>query len=639
MDVYRLYKRGEQITLCKEALAIGPKSTRELALQQGSKQRCVPPPTDVPRPQLAESRRPTTDARRAARAWVMREPTGIGRRFQPRCGKLGLHVKLDHYDNARTWVRPAPRAIATANVGSSAIMTLFISIILILAGAVLLARLASALSVPYPAFLALGGAIIALLPGTPSIELDPRLALVIFVAPVLLDAAYDASLRDLRDNRLAIILLVVIAIGVTTAAVAMVFRAFVPDVPLAAAVALGAIVAPPDAAAATAVLRPLKIPSRVLTILEGESLFNDASALLIFAIALRVAQNDNATLTSLIPTYAASVIGSVALGVALARVAAFVLQLADAAPASIILQFCSTFGVWILAEILHLSAILTVVAYGIAISLPGHRRSAPLLRIKSFAVWETAVFLSNVLAFTLIGMQLAPLLARLNPNQRAQYFVIGSAILVTVVIVRIVWVMSYNSVLRFKNWRFGTSLPERLLPPTAKGGIIISWSGMRGIVSLAAALALPIGFPERDLIQFVAFVVVLGTLVIQGFTLGPLVKWLQLPEDRQLDREIALARQRALEAAIGTLEGNETPYAASLRLEYQAILDLGEARDTGDLPRLTDHERLRLKAIRAAREVIQELWAEGEIGDVAYQRIEAAIDRAYLYTTRYKAAG
>jgi monovalent cation/hydrogen antiporter len=360
---------------------------------------------------------------------------------------------------------------------------------------------------------------------------------------------------------------------------------------------------------------------------------------LIFAIALRVAQDDNATLTSLIPTYAASVIGSVALGVALARVAAFVLQLADAAPASIILQFCSTFGVWILAEILHLSAILTVVAYGIAISLPGRRRSAPLLRIKSFAVWETAVFLSNVLAFTLIGMQLAPLLARLNPNQRAQYFVIGSAILVTVVIVRIVWVMSYNSVLRFKNWRFGTSLPERLLPPTAKGGIIISWSGMRGIVSLAAALALPIGFPERDLIQFVAFVVVLGTLVIQGFTLGPLVKWLQLPEDRQLDREIALARQRALEAAIGTLEGNETPYAASLRLEYQAILDLGEARDTGDLPRLTDHERLRLKAIRAAREVIQELWAEGEIGDVAYQRIEAAIDRAYLYTTRYKGCG
>ncbi len=518
-------------------------------------------------------------------------------------------------------------------------MTLFISIILILAGAVLLARLASALSVPYPAFLALGGAIIALLPGTPSIDLDPRLALVIFVAPVLLDAAYDASLRDLRDNRLAIILLVVIAIGVTTAAVAMVFRAFVPDVPLAAAVALGAIVAPPDAAAATAVLRPLKIPSRVLTILEGESLFNDASALLIFAIALRVAQNDNATLTSLIPTYAASVIGSVALGVALARVASFVSQLADAAPASIILQFCSTFGVWILAEILHLSAILTVVAYGIAISLPGRRRSAPLLRIKSFAVWETAVFLSNVLAFTLIVMQLAPLLSRLNSNQRAQYFVIGSAILVTVVIVRIVWVMSYNSVLRFKNWRFGTSLPERLLPPTAKGGIIISWSGMRGIVSLAAALALPIGFPERDLIQFVAFVVVLGTLVIQGFTLGPLVKWLQLPEDRQLDREIALARQRALEAAIGTLEGNETPYAASLRLEYQAILDLGEARDTGDLPRLTDHERLRLKAIRAAREVIQELWAEGEIGDVAYQRIEAAIDRAYLYTTRYKAAG
>jgi monovalent cation/hydrogen antiporter len=518
-------------------------------------------------------------------------------------------------------------------------MTLFISILLILAGAALSGRLASALSVPYPAFLALGGAIIALLPGTPSIELDPSLALVIFVAPVLLDAAYDASLRDLRDNRLPIIMLVVVAIGVTVAATAIVFRWLAPGVPWAAAVALGAIVAPPDAAAATAVLRQVRVPSRVATILEGESLFNDASALLIFAVALRVAQDGDANVASLIPTYAASVAGSAALGLLLARVTPYITLLAGDTQASIVLQFCTTFGVWIVAEMLHLSSILTVVAFGIALAHPTSRRIAPLLRLKSFAVWETAVFLANVLAFTLIGMQLAPLLARLDPGQRAGYFMTGAAILVTVIAVRILWVMGYNSGLRFKNWRFGTILPERVQPPTAKGGIIIAWSGMRGIVSLAAALALPNGFPERDLIQFTAFIVVLGTLVIQGFTLGPLVKWLRLPQDRQLDHEIALARQRALEAGIATLEGNASQHAAALRLEYQAILDLGEASETGNLLQLTDHERLRLKAIQAARDAIYALRADGEIGEIAFQRIEAAIDRAYLYATRYKGAG
>jgi monovalent cation/hydrogen antiporter len=518
-------------------------------------------------------------------------------------------------------------------------MTLFSSILLILAGAALSGRLAAALSVPYPVFLALGGAIIALLPGTPSIELDPSLALVIFVAPVLLDAAYDASLRDLRDNRLPIIMLVVVAIGVTVAATAVVFRGLVPGVPWAAAVALGAIVAPPDAAAATAVLRQVRVPSRVATILEGESLFNDASALLIFAVALRVAQDGNASLAALIPTYAASVAGSAALGLLLARMTPFITRLADDTQASIVLQFCTTFGVWILAETLHLSSILTVVAFGIALAHPRHRRLAPLLRLKSFAVWETAVFLANVLAFTLIGMQLAPLLARLDPGQRAGYIMTGAAILVTVIIVRILWVMFYNSALRFKNWRFGTILPERVQPPTAKGGIIIAWSGMRGIVSLAAALALPNSFPERDLIQFVAFVVVLGTLVIQGFTLAPLVKWLRLPADRQLDREIALARRRALEAAMAILEGQASPHAAALRLEYQAILDLGEASNAGNLLQLTDHERLRLKAIQAARNALQALRDNGEIGEIAFQRIEEAMDRAYLYATRYKAAG
>ncbi len=339
-------------------------------------------------------------------------------------------------------------------------MTIFLSVLLILAVAVLFTRLAAALSVPYPSFLALGGALLALLPGAPSLQLDPSLALAIFVAPVLLMAAFETSLRDLHDYRLSIITLVVIAVGVTTAAVAIAFHTLVPDVPWAAAVALGAIVAPPDAAAATAVLRGIKIPSRVLTILEGESLFNDASALLIFAVALHMAEDGNATLASLVPSYAARVVGSIALGVALSRLVPFVLQLAGDAPASIILQFCSTFGIWVLAERLQLSAILTVVAYGMALARRTPRRSAPLLRRKSFAVWETAILLANVLAFTLIGMQLAPLLAEQNPDQRASYFITGAVILVTVILVRILWVMSYNYALRAGNSLFERDFPR-----------------------------------------------------------------------------------------------------------------------------------------------------------------------------------
>ena len=461
----------------------------------------------------------------------------------------------------------------------------------------------------------------------------PSLALAIFVAPVLLDAAYDTSLRDLSDNRLPIILLVVMAVGVTTAAVAVVFHAIVPEVPWAAAIALGAIVAPPDAAAATAVLRQVGIPNRLLQILEGESLFNDASALLIFAVAVRLVEDGDAELTTLVPTYAASVVGSILAGIALNWVARRLLRLGQDAPASIVLQFTTTYGVWVLAEYLELSPILTMVSYGMAIARFGGRTD-PVLRIKSYAVWDTVVFLSNVLAFTLIGLQLGPILERLSPEQRTSYLLIAGVVLATVILARIAWVMSYNTWLRFKNWKFGINLPDRMTRPSTRGGIIISWSGMRGIVTLAAALALPGDFPQRDLIQFVAFVVALGTLVVQGFTLGPLVRLLHFPDDHQIDDEVALARRAALETAIATLHDDETIYAESLRVEYQALLELGDGSRAGGRVQLTGHETRRMNAIRAAREAISDLRARGEIGDLAFHRIQELLDHADLYTTR-----
>src|SRR4051812_3173647 len=222
--------------------------------------------------------------------------------------------------------------------------------------------------VPYPTFLAIGGVLLAFVPSGPSWTLEPDLALALFVAPVLLDAAYDTSLRDLRDNWLPVSALVFLAVGVTTAAVALCAHWLVPDVPWAAAVALGAIVAPPDAAAATAILREIKLPYRILKILEGESLLNDASALLIYRVAIGVSAAAQFKLSEFAPTIALALAGSLVAGHLFARVWLMATWRVIEAPSAIILQFAGTFTVWIVAEHIGLSGILTIVAYAVTIA-------------------------------------------------------------------------------------------------------------------------------------------------------------------------------------------------------------------------------------------------------------------------------
>ena len=270
--------------------------------------------------------------------------------------------------------------------------------------AVILAAAARRVGAPYPVFLALGGALLAFLPAAPAFSLPPDLALALFVAPILLDAAYDASLRDLKDNWAPVTGLVVFAVGLTTLAVAVVVRALIPSVPWAAAIALGAVVAPPDAVAATA----------VLTILEGESLLNDATALLIFRLALGAVEADGFSAGALGPAFLLGVAGSVVAGPALGWVA---LQLFDRVrhiPTAIILQFVTTFGVWLLAEHLGLSAVLTMVCYAATVARTAPARTPARMRIPTYAVWETAVFALNILAFIFIGLQIGPILGSLE---------------------------------------------------------------------------------------------------------------------------------------------------------------------------------------------------------------------------------
>jgi CPA1 family monovalent cation:H+ antiporter len=284
--------------------------------------------------------------------------------------------------------------------------------------------------------------------------------------------------------------------------------------------------------------------------------------------------------------------------------------------------------------------VLTIVCFAIAIAQEAPDRTPARLRVPTYAVWETAVFVLNVLAFVLVGLQIGPILESADPAQRIRYLSIAGAVLATVILARIAWVMTYNTIVRLKVRHFGFHPPRPMMAPTARGGLIVSWCGMRGIVTLAAAFALPNGeggtapFPARDLIVLTAFIVVLGTLVIQGLTLRPLLKRLDLHDDDPVGREVGLARSRAYEAALGALDGDRSAEAQALRREYAAALQQVAGDPDGGALATLPIDDLRRRTVAAARDVVSKLRADGEIGDDAFHRLEEELDWAELSAGR-----
>jgi CPA1 family monovalent cation:H+ antiporter len=488
--------------------------------------------------------------------------------------------------------------------------------------AVILAAAARRVGAPYPVFLAIGGALLAFLPIGSSFSLPPELALALFVAPILLDAAFDASLRDLRDNWAPVAGLAIVAVGLTTIAVAVITRALIPEIPWAPAIVLGAVVAPPDAVAATAVLRPVRPPHRILTILEGESLLNDASALLIYRVAVGAVAANGLMLSNVAPIFLFAVIGSLVAGPVLGWVTLHVLDRVQHVPTAIILQFVTTFGVWIVAESIGLSGVLTMVCYAMTVAQTAPERIPARLRIPTYGVWETVVFALNIIAFIFIGLQIRPIFESLQGTERAQYLAVAGAIVITVILVRIVWHMSFNAVIRWRHRLVGFHPPRPMLRPTIATGLVISWAGMRGIVSLAAALALPSGFPYRNLIVLAAFSVVVGTLVIQGLTLKPLLRVLRLHDDDPVGREVRLARERALRAGLAAFAEDTSPVGEAVRREFIAHLTLDNDSHDGE----HGHNDLHQRALHAARQEVLAMRANREIGDDAFHRIEEELD-------------
>jgi CPA1 family monovalent cation:H+ antiporter len=247
------------------------------------------------------------------------------------------------------------------------------------------------------------------------------------------------------------------------------------------------------------------------------------------------------------------------------------------------------------------------------------------VRIPSYAVWDTAIFALNILAFIFVGLQIRPILESLEASQRAPYFAVAGAVLATVIAVRFAWHMSFNALVRWRDRRLGFHPPRPMLRPTVGSGVVISWAGMRGIVTLAAALALPDGFPYRDLIVLTAFSVVLGTLVIQGLTLKPLMRALHLRDGDPVGDEVATARERALRAALESFAGEQSPVAELLRKELKASLAVQDGNSAGAAWRAS-HSEIRRKALRAARQAVLAMRSSEAIGDDAFHRMEEELD-------------
>jgi len=503
-------------------------------------------------------------------------------------------------------------------------MALFELTLILLLIAVALTAVSRWLEVPYPSLLALAGAGIAFLPGTPTIEIDPELALALFIAPVLLDAAYDTSLRDLNRYRLPLVFLALGAVVFTTVVVAFVGWKMA-GLPVAAAIALGAIVAPPDAVAASAVLGQFKVPHRLTAILQGESLLNDASALLIYRIAVSAAIG-SLMLKDAVPVVLLSTVGSVVAGYLFGRFSLLTLARIEDAASSTVVQFAGTFAVWIIADRVGLSAIITIVVYAITIARMAPRRMSARRRVSAYSVWESAVFVLNVLAFVLTGLQARSIVGRLAGDGQGAAFLFAATVLAVVIAARLVWVLGYVAVIR----RLAGLRGEERRPdaPTFRGGVLVGWCGMRGLVTLVAAFALPVGFPGRDPIVLAAFTVVLGTLVLQGMSLKPLLRILDFEPDMTVDREVAAARVAVMQAALDVLSRKTSAAAAVVREQYEAQRLIAENPE--DAQAATEYDRLRLYAISRQRDTLEELRRNGTIGDEAYHRLEEEIDWSEL---------
>ena len=496
-------------------------------------------------------------------------------------------------------------------------VSFFESLVALLAVAVLLLQVTRRMHLPYPGVLAAAGVTVAMLPGAPNIPIDPPTMLALFIAPVLVDSAYDFPVRAARRMMLPLIFFAVVAVLATTGVVVAINELTI-GLPLAVAITLGAIVAPPDAAAATAVLSGLPVARRVDALLKGESLFNDATALLLFSAAL-IVQAQGGLNASTVFQLSLAAPGGILFGIAFGFVVSKLRPLTGNTVGGTLIQFVYAFATWLIAERLHLSAVLATVASAMTIATMEKVDDSPRMRVHSFAVWTTVVFLLNVLAFLLMGLQARRIVGAMSTAElhRAMWF--AAAVIGGVIVTRLAIAFLYRSI-AVQLHRTGRG-PEAA---TRSEAFLIGWTGMRGLVTLATAFALPTDFPERDLVVLTAFAVVLATLVIQGVTLAPMIRFMKLGREDEARGERDAARVSLADAALTRLEQEPDTEAEPLKRAYR------EYRDGMDKPShaspLKRRRALSLAAILVQRQRLDELRDADQIGPDHYLELQEDLD-------------
>jgi monovalent cation/hydrogen antiporter len=512
-------------------------------------------------------------------------------------------------------------------------------VLLLMAVATALALLARRLGIPPAVVFVLGGVLLAVTPGAPALQLDPQLTLPLFLPPLLQSSAFFTIWRDFRAALRPILLLAVGCVLFSAFAVAFVTKLIVPGLPWAACVALGAIVSPPDAVAAGAVLERLHLPRRLLTVLEGESLVNDASGLVLYRVAVAVTLGDAFHIGYGVANFVLVAGGGVGLGYVFGRALVWIEARLRDTNLEIAASFLAAWTSYIAAEALGLSGVLCTVACGLVLGWHQHETFRPETRQEARATWRFVTFVLEALVFILIGLSLRGVVTRLGGGEILALMPLALAVTATTVLARFVWLIP------------GMYIPRALWPwlrrrdpmPPMRFLVVLGWAGMRGVVSLAAALALPEGFPGRDAFLVVTFAVILGTLVLQGPTLAPLIRRLgvsarrhtgEVPEDAPARAALAAAQlklieERSLDPLIGGV-------ARDLLAEYRTTADLLLKRKQGGAASAERQARLslRLDAMAAGRAELLRMHHDRMIHGSVLRQLEQELDLEELRARR-----
>jgi Na+/H+ antiporter len=499
-----------------------------------------------------------------------------------------------------------------------------------------LVTIARRLGIAYPIFLVIGGLALGLVPGTPHVEVDPDLIFLFILPPLLYIAAFYTPLRSLRANLGTIGSLAVGLVVVTAFAVAAVVHTLLPGIPWSVAIALGAIVAPPDAIAAAAIASRLAVPRRIVSVLEGESLLNDATALTIYSIAIAVAVGGPFKASAGVGTFVGALLGGLAIGLAVGWTIAKIRARIEDTPVEITISLLTPYAAFLPAQELVASGVIATVVTGLYLGRRASRMMGPDARLTGRAVWETIVFLLNGMVFIITGLEVPYPLRSLELATALRLVGIGLVVSLVLLVVRALWI--------FPSELVACAVRREPRPPRFLAhALVLSWAGMRGVVSLAIALALPLAlpggapFPAREALVIVTVTVIVVTLLGQGLSLPWLIRRLRLGTDPELREEEARARQQLVEAATRRIDQlypvwpGHRPLLDRLRDTYQHRSEHVERqRDAGpsgeEDREIIEHREIQRTVIDSEREALLRLRSEGAIDDDVLRALERELD-------------